>query len=85
MFEYGADIGKIAKKIREHYLELADGDAGLVITGMRAISVSTGVGPIMVSTEYDGYIADLREIANAVHAKGGKIMAHMAIQGAGFA
>lgn len=77
MFEYGADNGKITEKIKKRYLELSDGGAGLIITGMHAISVTCGVGPIMVNTEYDGYIADMRDIADAVHAKGGKIVVQL--------
>lgn len=77
MFEYGADAGKITEKIKQRYLALADGGAGLIITGMHAVRAAGAVGPIMVNTEYDGYIADLRDIADTVHAKGGKIMVQL--------
>lgn len=77
MFEYGADNGRITEKINNRYLELADGGAGLIITGMHAISASGAVAPIMVNTEYDGYIKDLEKIANTVHAKGGKIVVQL--------
>lgn len=77
MFEYGADHGKITQKIKKRYLELADGGAGLIITGMHAVSASGAVAPIMVNTEYDGYINDLKEIADAVHEKGRKIVVQL--------
>lgn len=77
MFEYGADNGKITEKIRERYLALADGGAGLIITGMHAVSASGAVAPIMVNTQYDGYIEDMSSIANAVHERGGKIIVQL--------
>lgn len=51
MFEYGADNGKITEKIKKRYIELASGEAGLIITGMYAVSASGSVAPIMVNTE----------------------------------
>lgn len=77
MFEYGADNGKITEKIKERYLALADGGAGLIITGMQAVSASGSVGPIMVHTEYDGYVEDMSSIANTVHKRGGKIVVQL--------
>lgn len=77
MFEYGADNGKITDKIKNRYFELASGGAGLIITGMHAVSASGAVAPIMVNTEYDGYIKDLKEIADTVHTKGGKIVVQL--------
>ena len=77
MFEYGADNGKITGKIKERYIMLGDGGAGLIITGMHAISASGSVAPIMVNTEYEGYIKDLSIITNAVHKRGGKIIVQL--------
>lgn len=77
MFEYGAENGKITEKIKEHYSALADGGAGLIITGMHAVSVSGSVAPIMVNTEYDNYTMDISSIARTVHEKGGKIIVQL--------
>ena len=77
MFEYGADNGKITDKIKERYRQLADGGAGLIITGMQAVSASGAVAPAMVNTEYDGYVSDMRDIADIVHASGGKIVVQL--------
>lgn len=77
MFEYGAENGKITEKIKKRYLSLADGGAGLIITGMHAVSASGSVAPIMVNTEYDNYVSDMRDIANTVHEKGGKIIVQL--------
>jgi len=77
MFEYGADNGRITEKIKKRYLDLADGGAGLIITGMHAISAAGAVAPIMVNTEYDSYIKDMTEIARAVHKRGSKILVQL--------
>ncbi len=77
MFEYGADSGRITKKIMERYLALADGGAGLIITGMHAVSAAGAVAPIMVNTEYDGYLEDMHEIVDAVHQRGGKLVVQL--------
>ncbi|MDO4325692.1 MAG: NADH:flavin oxidoreductase [bacterium] len=77
MFEYGADNGKITEKIKKHYLEVVEGGTGLLITGMHAVSASGAVAPIMVNTEYDGYISDLKDVAHAVHTQGGKIIVQL--------
>lgn len=77
MFEYGADNGKITEKIKHHYIKLADGGAGLIITGMHAVSASGSVAPIMVNTEYDGYVENLKNIANDVHCRGCNIIVQL--------
>lgn len=77
MFEYGADKGRITDKIKERYRRLAAGGAGLVITGMQAVRAAGAVAPIMVNTEYDGYICDMGEIAQTVHANGGKLIVQL--------
>ncbi|MGL5436427.1 MAG: hypothetical protein ACRDBO_13670 [Lachnospiraceae bacterium] len=77
MFEYGADNGKITEKIKVRYRQLTDGGIGLIITGMHAVSATGAVAPIMVNTEYEDYISDMNDIANEVHAKGGKIIVQL--------
>lgn len=77
IFEYGAENGKITKNIKEHYFALASGGAGLIITGMQAVSASGAIASIMVNTEYDGYVEDMNDIANIVHKKGSKIIVQL--------
>lgn len=77
MFEYGADNGKITEKIKERYRALADGGAGLILTGMHAVSASGSVAPMMVNTEYDNYVLDMSHIAKTVHEKGGKLLVQL--------
>ncbi|MCC8023850.1 MAG: NADH:flavin oxidoreductase [Clostridium sp.] len=77
MFEYGADNGRITHRIKERYQQLAEGGAGLIITGMQAVSASGAIAPAMVNTEYEDYVRDMREIANIVHANGGKVVAQL--------
>lgn len=67
MFEYGATNGKMSEKIYNRYEKLAKGGAGLIITGMHGVSASASVAPIMVNTEYEGYIEDMRKLAQIVH------------------
>lgn len=77
MFEYGADNGKITRKISERYRSLANGGTGLIITGMHAVSKSGSAAPIMVNTEYDGYVEDMSGIADIVHESGAKLMVQL--------
>lgn len=77
IFEYGADHGKITERIKNRYRALANGGAGLIITGMQAVCVSGAVSPMMVHTEYDGYISDMHDIADIVHNKGGKLIVQL--------
>ena len=77
MFEYGADNGKITEKIKKHYLALAGGGAGLIITGMHAVSGSGSIAPVMVNTEYNGYIRDMSDIVDAIHKRGGTVIVQL--------
>ena len=77
MFEYGANNGHITEKIKERYLKLADGGAGLIITGMQAVCTAGSIGPIMVNTEYNGYIKDIKDIVNSVHERGAKLIVQL--------
>lgn len=77
MFEYGADSGKITDKIKKRYHQLVHGGAGMVITGMTAVSTGAGVAPIMVNTDYDGYVSDLGEIAADARSAGAKLIVQL--------
>lgn len=69
-FEFAADDGKITPKIVDLYRQLAEGGSGLIISGMFAVSSGSRVGPIMVETAYDGYVADLKRLVDVVHDNG---------------
>lgn len=60
MFEYCANQGKITDQHRQIYEDAARGGCGLIITGMEAISSTSGNGPGMIHTEYDGYLEDMK-------------------------
>ncbi|MHC1720388.1 MAG: hypothetical protein AB9844_06890 [Clostridiaceae bacterium] len=77
MFEFGAEEGKITDKIRAVYKEAAHGGTGLIITGMQAVSTGGGIAPIMVTTTYDGYEEDMRNIAQDVHSAGSKLLVQL--------
>lgn len=77
MFEYGADHGKITEKIKARYAALAEGGSGMIITGMHAVSASGSVASVMVNTEYDNYVIDMKDIAHTVHEKDGKIIVQL--------
>lgn len=77
MFEYGADEGHISERIIERYRQLAEGGAGLIITGMHAVTAAASLGPIMVNAAYDSYEDDLARLAEVAHANGAKLFVQL--------
>lgn len=77
MFEYGAEEGRITDKIAERYHQLAQGGIGGIITGMQAVTASGAVAPQMVHTEYDGYVQDMKAIADTVHQEDCKLFVQL--------
>lgn len=77
MFEYGAVNGQISEKIIARYEALAKGGAGLIITGMQGVRASACVAPIMVHTEYENYVQDMRKIAKFAHKEGAKLFVQL--------
>lgn len=69
-FEFGADNGRITPRIIELYRELAAGGSGLIISGMQAVLPGAGISPTMVQATYDRYVADMKQVADAVHQNG---------------
>lgn len=67
MFEYGAKNGMITPQIKNHYTALSEGGAGLIITGMHAVSASGSIAPLMVNTEYSNYVKDLASVVTNTH------------------
>ena len=83
MFEYGAENGKITDRISKHYKNLSEGGFGLIITGMNAVSASGACAPIMIDTENNEYVSDLKEITDNAHKNGAKIFVQLQHCGAG--
>lgn len=77
MFEYGAVNGQISEKIMARYEALAKGGAGLIITGMQGVRASACIAPVMVHTEYEHYVQDMRELAKIVHREGAKLFVQL--------
>ena len=77
MFEYAADNGKITETFLNHYRTLANGGWGLIITGMQAVSASGAIAPIMVNAAYPDYVADMKKVAEEVHARDAKIFVQL--------
>jgi len=77
MFEFGADEGKISPRIIDRYDTLSKGGAGLIITGMQAISKNSSIGSIMVETSYDKYVEDMKNITAIVHKNGSRLFVQL--------
>lgn len=77
MFEFAADNGKIDARIFKRYDDLARGGAGLIITGMEAVSPGAAIGSSMIQTAYDSYENDMRKIADIVHEHGAKLFVQL--------
>ena len=77
MFEFAANNGKITKPIIDLYREAAEGGAGLIITGMQAVTAGGGNSPIMVQTTYDSYVDDMSKIVEVVHQFGSKVFVQL--------
>lgn len=77
MFEFGAEEGRITDRIKGRYQELANGGAGLVISGMQAISDGAGISPLMVQTSYENYENDMGQIADMFHKNGSRLFVQL--------
>ena len=77
IFERAAADGRITEKMEERYRKLAEGGSALILTGMQAVCASGRKGPDMVTTDYDGYTADMRRIADEAHRSGAKIFVQL--------
>lgn len=77
MFEFGANDGKISEPIVKLYEEVAKGGSGLIITGMQSVSDRAGIGAAMVRTCYDGYIDDMKKIADVIHKYDSKVFVQL--------
>jgi 2,4-dienoyl-CoA reductase-like NADH-dependent reductase (Old Yellow Enzyme family) len=68
-----ADDGRLMPKLKELYAELARGGVGLIITGHMYVHASGKAHERMVGVYSDELIPGLAELADSVHAEGGRI------------
>ena len=76
-FEFGADEGRVSRRIVDHYRELAAGGSGLIISGMQTVLSSASSGPAMVDTTYDRYVDDMKTLVDAVHENGSRLFVQL--------
>lgn len=81
-FEGMADEnGRPAERLAKTYETLADGGAGIIITGMMAVSPLEPYQHRQVRIDTDTCIAPLARMVQRVHSHGGKIIAQLVVMG----
>jgi len=75
------DDGSCTPKLIELMVKLAEGGVGLIITGHVYVSKIGQASPWQLGIYKDELISGLRELTDAVHKKGGKIMVQLAHAG----
>lgn len=75
--EAGACTGKLIDLL----VSLAEGGVGLIISGHAYVSKEGQAGPWQLGVHDDGLIPGLREMTDAVHERGGRIVAQLAHAG----
>lgn len=78
----GADNGFITPLLKEVYEELAEGEVGLIITGMMGVGPNACVNSSMVKIYDNSFIDKFSEVTHAVHQLGGKIVVQLGHCGA---
>ncbi|HMK57334.1 MAG TPA: NADH:flavin oxidoreductase [Dissulfurispiraceae bacterium] len=74
-YEKRADVdGFVTEPLIEMYRALADGGAGLIITGNALIHSSGRSVPQAICIHNDHYVDGLKRLTDIVHARGGKIV-----------
>jgi 2,4-dienoyl-CoA reductase-like NADH-dependent reductase (Old Yellow Enzyme family) len=66
--------GFVTDELIARYTDLAEGGAGLIITGSALVHVSGRNVPQVMSIHNDNYIEGLKKLADAVHGHGGTIV-----------
>lgn len=78
----GADNGLITPLLKEVYEKLAEGEVGLIITGMMGVGSNACVNSGMVKIYDDSFIDKFSKVTHAVHQLGGKIVVQLGHCGA---
>ncbi len=76
-----ADNGAVTPKLVRAMTELANGGVGLIISGHAFVSPEGQAGPWQLGIHMDDLIDGLKQMTDAVHGAGGKIIAQLAHAG----
>ena len=80
-FEGMGNYGLPTENLAEMYENLADGGAGLIITGMMATNKMEPRQHCQIRIDDDECIAPLSQVVDRVHQHGGKIVAQLVVMG----
>lgn len=64
------------------YENLAKGEVGVIITGMFGIDENSGLNPLMPNVHHEGFVPELRKIADLVHSYDCKLVVQLVHSGA---
>lgn len=79
VFEGAGDMdGRVTPKLKKIFEDLADGGAGLIITGMMGVSPDAVLAPTMVRVFDAGFVPAFKDVADSVHKKSSKIVVQLA-------
>ncbi|HSN55098.1 MAG TPA: NADH:flavin oxidoreductase [Candidatus Sulfomarinibacteraceae bacterium] len=73
----GAPDGSVTEPMVEVYRELAEGGVGLIITGYMAVRADGRQQVTQLLADRDELVPGLARIADAVHARGGRVVAQL--------
>ncbi|MEF9971095.1 MAG: NADH:flavin oxidoreductase [Oscillospiraceae bacterium] len=74
--------GVLLPSEKENCVALAQNNVGLIITGMMGVGVNSCAMPFMPRIDHESFSGKFREIADAVHENGGKIVVQLGQCGA---
>lgn len=76
-FERGAVNGHIDPSLEKMYKAFADGQVGLIITGMMGTSKNACLSTAMVKMYTDGFVGELKKLTDIAHEDGTKVVVQM--------
>ncbi len=76
-----ADDGSCTQRLNDLMAGLAEGGAGMIITGHAYVRQDGQAGPWQLGVYKDELVSGLRDMTHAVHEKGGKIVLQLAHSG----
>ena len=76
-----SDDGAVTPKLRQTMVDLAKGGVGLIISGHAYVSPEGQAGPWQLGIYKDELVDGLKDMCDAVHAAGGKIVTQLAHAG----
>jgi 2,4-dienoyl-CoA reductase-like NADH-dependent reductase (Old Yellow Enzyme family) len=75
------DTGRCSRQLIRYYESLAKGGAGLIVTGHAYVTKDGQAGPRQLAIDSDEAIPALRELTEAVHGSGGRIVMQLSHAG----